>query len=168
MKLEPISKKIFLLGSYENIVFAGGGNRCWWQAGMIETLSKHLAITPKSLTGTSAGGAVAVAFATQRIQFALDDCIRLYSANSSNFIWKNIISGKRPFPQSYLYRVWTEKFFDQQAFSYLKSQQLSIKISLTRPTQYLPLSLSVCLGLILYSSKKFLFKNLHSMFPYYL
>lgn len=41
------------------LVFAGGGNRCMWQGGLLERLLAEGLSLPTQLVGTSAGAAVA-------------------------------------------------------------------------------------------------------------
>jgi predicted acylesterase/phospholipase RssA len=52
------------LASIDTLVFAGGGNRCWWQAGAISQLLMQGWRLPPQLIGTSAGAAVAASFLT--------------------------------------------------------------------------------------------------------
>lgn len=42
--MQAITSQEFLSRSFHNIVFAGGGNRCWWQAGVVEVLSLALGL----------------------------------------------------------------------------------------------------------------------------
>jgi hypothetical protein len=37
--MQAIARQDFLSRNFENIVFAGGGNRCWWQAGFVKQLT---------------------------------------------------------------------------------------------------------------------------------
>jgi hypothetical protein len=47
---------------YENVVFAGGGNRCVWQAGFYRTVAEGFALAPARVAAASAGAAVAAVF----------------------------------------------------------------------------------------------------------
>ena len=40
---------------FDAIVFAGGGNRCYWQGGFYEAIADRLALAPKLTVGASAG-----------------------------------------------------------------------------------------------------------------
>lgn len=40
---------------YDAVVFAGGGNRCYWQGGFYETVAPRLGLAPKLVVGASAG-----------------------------------------------------------------------------------------------------------------
>ena len=45
------------LSHIRTLAFAGGGNRCWWQAGLMTELMQNGAQLPALLVGTSAGAA---------------------------------------------------------------------------------------------------------------
>jgi predicted acylesterase/phospholipase RssA len=45
------------LAQVKTLSFAGGGNRCWWQGGLIAELLKRGWRLPPQLLGTSAGAA---------------------------------------------------------------------------------------------------------------
>jgi hypothetical protein len=40
---------------FDAIVFAGGGNRCYWQGGFYEAVAPRLGLAPKLVVGASAG-----------------------------------------------------------------------------------------------------------------
>jgi len=44
---------------FDQVVFAGGGNRFWWQAGFWDVVQPELHIRPRVITGISAGAATA-------------------------------------------------------------------------------------------------------------
>src|SRR5471030_3427032 len=40
---------------FDAVVFAGGGNRCYWQGGFYEAAAPRLGLTPKLVVAASAG-----------------------------------------------------------------------------------------------------------------
>ena len=44
---------------FVQVVFAGGGNRCWWQAGWWDVVAPAIALRPRVVAGVSAGAATA-------------------------------------------------------------------------------------------------------------
>src|SRR5882757_1291221 len=40
---------------FDAVVFAGGGNRCYWQGGFYEAAAPRLGLAPKLVVGASAG-----------------------------------------------------------------------------------------------------------------
>lgn len=69
------------LSNFETLAFAGGGNRCWWQGGMVEQLMTNGWRLPRQLVGTSAGAAVAAACLSAGPAAAFDACRQLYATN---------------------------------------------------------------------------------------
>lgn len=162
-----INPRNFLSRSYENIVFAGGGNRCWWQAGLAETLSRHVCWQAKRLIGASAGAGIATAFATGRIQDSLAAAIARFNVTSCNIVWRDLLKGRRPFMLPRIYSDWIGSFLSASDFIQLKQAKIQVEIAITRPIPYIPLTLSTWLALALYSTEKFWLKNFHARLPHY-
>lgn len=158
----------FLSRDYHHIVFAGGGNRCWWQAGLVEVLSQHRCWQAQRLTGASAGAGIATAFATGRLQDALHAAVTRFAATPRNFEWRELIKGKRPFMLPRIYPDWVASFLDARDLARLKQISLKVEAVITRPLPFVPLTLSTVLALALYSSEKFWLRNFHARLPHYL
>ena len=166
--MKALTPKDFLSRSFEHIVFAGGGNRCWWQAGLIETLSQHTCWQARRLIGASAGAGIATAFATGRIQNSLTQAIARFNATPRNVEWRNLLKGKRPFVLPSIYPDWIASFLEASDLAKLKALPLKVEVAITRPIPFLPLSLSTLVALVLYSSEKYWLKNFHTRLPHYL
>jgi hypothetical protein len=166
MQLNSIEPRDFLGRRFENIIFAGGGNRCWWQAGLVEQLSTHSCWQVKQFVGVSAGAGIATALAANRIAESLDACVQRFRRNLRNMEWGQLLRGKRPFVLPGMYREWTKSFLTESSFEAIKKSGIALNIAITRPIKGLPLPLSALIALGLYSSKKFLFKKYHSAVPH--
>lgn len=59
------------LGSIDTLIMAGGGNRCWWQAGLVQALMQRGWTLPRNITATSAGAAIATSLLTGTAEAAL-------------------------------------------------------------------------------------------------
>jgi predicted acylesterase/phospholipase RssA len=64
--MREISFDEFRSRQFGTVVFAGGGNRCWWQAGIVEGFRGSALWKPTTFVGASAGAAIAVAAVTDR------------------------------------------------------------------------------------------------------
>lgn len=164
--LSPLNPQTFLSRSYQNVVFAGGGNRCWWQAGLVEQLASHACWQATRLVGASAGAAMATAFAAQRLPDALHACLDRFRRTPRNVEWKRLLTGRRPFVLPEIYREWTDSFLDESSFTALKNSSTKVAIALTRPIRMMPVSVSMLIALSLYGSKKFLSGKFHSRAPH--
>lgn len=85
MRIEPLSR--LSLTDIHTLILAGGGNRCWWQAGAVTQWLERDWRPPAQWVGTSVGAAVATACLTGGTQTALDACLRLFSGNTRMLDW---------------------------------------------------------------------------------
>jgi predicted acylesterase/phospholipase RssA len=164
--MHALSTTQFLDRSYRNVVFSGGGNRCWWQAGLVERLSHHACWNARRLIGASAGAGIATAFVTGQIRRSLEVAIRRFDATPSNVRWRELLRGKRPFTLPLIYPDWIASFLDANDLARLKRSNLKVDVAITRPASYLPLPLASLLALGLYSSEKFWLKTFHARLPH--
>jgi predicted acylesterase/phospholipase RssA len=90
---------------FDGIVFAGGGCRCFWQAGFYQEAHESLGLRPEAAAGASAGaviGCVTLAGAAER---ALKTFKQLASENQRNFYPRRAVFGGGPvFPHESIFR----------------------------------------------------------------
>jgi predicted acylesterase/phospholipase RssA len=166
--MQSLSPAQFLVRRYHDIVFAGGGNRCWWQAGLVELLAQHPSWQARRLVGASAGAGIATAFATGRLQDSLAAAVERFAATPRNVEWRELLKGRRPFMLPRIYPDWIDSFLDAADFSRLQQSALKVQVAITRPVHFLPTALSTALALALYASEKFWLKRFHARLPHYL
>jgi predicted patatin/cPLA2 family phospholipase len=166
--VHALKPREFFARDYQIVVFAGGGNRCWWQAGLIEQLSQHRCWQALHFVGASAGAGIATAFATGRMQDALKAALERFAATPRNLEWRDLLKGRRPFALPRIYPDWIESFLSPDALEKLKAGAHRIDVVITRPLRFLPLTLSTSLALLLYSTEKFWLRNFHSRLPHQL
>jgi predicted acylesterase/phospholipase RssA len=92
MKITIQQSNGFNLSAIDTLVLAGGGNRCWWQAGVISALTSKGWSLPPNIVATSAGAAIATALITNGIATALAACKQLYAENDQLFTGKPWLS----------------------------------------------------------------------------
>ena len=136
--MHALSPTQFLDHSYRNVVFAGGGNRCWWQAGLVERLSHHACWNARRLIGASAGAGIATAFATGQTRRSLEIAIKRFDATPSNVRWRELLRGKRPFMLPRIYPDWIASFLDVHDLAKLKRSRLTVDGAITRRVGWLP------------------------------
>jgi predicted acylesterase/phospholipase RssA len=166
MSMQSLTRHELLSRQYRNIVFAGGGNRCWWQAGLIESLSRHPCWKVERLIGASAGAGIATAFAVGRIRSALEAAVERFNQTPRNVEWRDLLRGRRPFMLPRIYPDWLGSFLDVNSLAALKRAEVRVEVVITRPIRYLPVTLSTGLALALYSSEKFWLKKFHARLPH--
>jgi predicted acylesterase/phospholipase RssA len=153
------------LASFKTLVFAGGGNRCWWQAGVVKRLSEEGWTLPNSLIGTSAGAAVATACVIDNLDDALISCKRLYCANERVFHWREISRGRLHFAHQEIYPAWIASFLNDHSFELLRRCTRSLWVAISRPPKKFPLFVSIAAGTIAYVIDKKLLHSIHPRLP---
>jgi predicted acylesterase/phospholipase RssA len=147
----------------ETLVFAGGGNRCWWQAGLLTQLFECGFERPKRFVGTSGGAAVAASLLTCGAQHALDTCIAAYAENPSIFDFSRW--PKLRFAHATIYPAWIASFLNAETFSKFRASTTTLTVVVTRPTRLLGVSGSALAGTLAYLVDKYWSKSLHPKLP---
>ena len=148
------------LSQFEVVICAGGGNRCWWQAGLLQVLGDHGFRPPSALVGTSAGAAIATAWLTRSIDRALESCKRLYSNNARVFRWRPKVTEAR-FAQTLIYPEWIRSVLDGPGFDSLSGSSTRLSIAVTRSSRWLGPGLSIGLATLFYMAEKVFGGKLH-------
>lgn len=149
----------------ETLVFAGGGNRCWWQAGAMSALMDQGWSLPRQLIGTSAGAAIAAACITKQTKAALDACLSLYSSNNRNLNLRELLRCRLRFSHHHIYPNWLMAFINSETFGTIQRSQVCLRVGLARPARLLGLFGSVAAGTLIYMADKYLRNKLHSRIP---
>jgi predicted acylesterase/phospholipase RssA len=149
----------------DTLVFAGGGNRCWWQAGALRNLMEHGMCLPAQLIGTSAGAAVAASFLAERADTALQACLRLYADNPKIFDWSALSKLKLKFAHQHVYPAWVEAFLNAGTFATLRHSSSRLTVALTRPARFLGAGGSVAVGILAYLVDRYLWNSIHPRLP---
>lgn len=165
--MTAISPADFFARTFHTVVFAGGGNRCWWQAGAVERLCEQANWQVKRLIGVSAGAGIATAFATGRLQESLRAAVERFNQTPKNIIWRDLLKGKRPFVLPRIYPDWIESFLQAADLQKLQRGTLTVDVAITRPIPFLPVTLSTAVALALYSTEKFWLKTFHGRLPHW-
>jgi predicted acylesterase/phospholipase RssA len=66
------------------LVFSGGGLRCFWQGGVMDVLCRHRPMTPERVTGVSGGALAAASFLSGNEERLLDEMCRAFEDQDSN------------------------------------------------------------------------------------
>ncbi|MET3654410.1 patatin-like phospholipase family protein [Dyella japonica] len=150
----------------ETLVFAGGGNRCWWQAGLLTQLFDSGFGRPQRFVGTSGGAAVAASLLTYGAQHALDTCITAYASNPSIFDFSR--RPKLRFAHTTIYPAWIATFLNAESFSKFRASTTTLTVAVTRPNKLLGVSGSALAGTLAYLVEKYWSKSLHPKLPRWL
>lgn len=154
------------LSRVETMIFAGGGNRCWWQAGALTHWINLGWQLPNTLVGTSAGAAIATAaVATDGIRRAFDSCQQLFSGNARIFQWRAADPSAGRFAHQRIYPAWLASFLNEDTFDSVRQAPQQLQIALTRPARALGLGGSAVAGTLAYLVDKWVWGRLHPGLP---
>jgi predicted acylesterase/phospholipase RssA len=166
--MREISFDEFRSRQFGTVVFAGGGNRCWWQAGIVEGFRGSALWKPTTFVGASAGAAIAVAAVTGRLRASLAAAVERFSRTPANVDWASLLKGTRPFVLPRIYPDWIKSFLSASDFQILRESPIKVQVAITRPIRFLPTSVSTAIALGLYSTEKFWLRTLHNRLPHLL
>jgi len=155
----------YALAGVETLVFAGGGNRCWWQAGAIGHLMSRGMRLPKQLIGTSAGAAVAASYMTRSPDVALQACLELYAENVRIFDWSGLSRLRFKFAHQHVYPAWLNSFLNAETIDEIRNSSSRLTVALTRPARFLGTGGSVVAGTLAYLIDKYLWNSIHPRLP---
>lgn len=148
------------LGPFANVVFAGGGNRCFWQAGFWLAVAEPLGWRPERVAAVSAGAAIACMVFGGLTEQSLDHFKAVTARNRCNAYWGNMFRGAPVFPHAAMYRNGVLAVVDEEALARLQ-QGPEILVQIARFPRFLGTRSAMLLGGLAYELDKKVRKTLH-------
>jgi hypothetical protein len=145
---------------FDAVVFAGGGNRCYWQGGFYETVAPRLGLAPKLVVAASAGAFAAIYSllgtgpATRELVF--EGC----GPHLKNFdvaAWRR---GEPLCPVGPLYKELLARTIDDAALARLNAAT-DLQVAVTRMPRGVPPLAGALLGIGAYQLEKHLLHPVH-------
>lgn len=150
---------------FEQVVFAGGGHRCWWQAGFWDVVAPAIALRPRLIAGVSAGAATACLVYANDSHNALDYYQQRLRGRPRNAYWGNLVRRGAPvFPHNEIYREALRHLIGGSAFARLRANAPPIRVQFARIPRWLGPRSAVALGLLAYNLEKYTTRPLHPTF----
>jgi predicted acylesterase/phospholipase RssA len=148
---------------FDAIVFAGGGNRCYWQGGFYEAVADRLGLKPALAVGASAG-----AFAGVYSLLGIGPQVRAQvlpacGPHRKNFDFAAWRRGEPLCPIGPMYRTYLDTLFDAAALARLQ-QLTDFHVAVSRLPRGVPPILGAALGIGAYQLEKHLFAPVHPRF----
>lgn len=151
-------------GAYNSAVFAGGGNRCVWQAGFWRVAAPDLGLKPTVVAAASAGAFMACLLWAQALDKAMEITLAAMAANPSNFYPRRLLRGQQAFPHYAIYRRIILETFGPRELENLR-QGPQIRVLMARPPRGVGAIPAVLLGFGAYTLEKRLRQPLHPSYP---
>ncbi|CAN7543609.1 patatin-like phospholipase family protein [Trinickia sp. LjRoot230] len=145
---------------FDQVVLAGGGNRCWWQAGFWDVVQPEIGLKPRVIAGVSAGAATACMLYTRDSRWVMRYYEQALRHNAKNAYWSNLWRRGAPvFPH---YRIYRQALVDIFGEPFAKlADAPEIRVGVSHLPRWLGAHASVAAGLIAYNIEKYLRKTLH-------
>lgn len=148
---------------FEAVVFAGGGNRCYWQGGFYEAAAGRLGLSPRVVVGVSAGAFAAAYSLLEMGPITRARVIGACNPRLKNFDLAAWRAGRPLCPVGPMYRALIEQTIDADALRRLQAMT-DLRIAIARLPRGLPPVLGAAIGIAAYQMEKHLFHPVHPTF----
>lgn len=154
--------------SFPNVIFAGGGSRCFWQLGFWQGARSgglDLGSELRFVGSVSAGCAMATAAVLDRADEALALFVEMAARNPGNVHWRNLGPGRDGplLPHAGMYRSAVREFVRPEDLAAFR--RVSLAFLMASHPRWIGGIGSVALGLSLYNLEKTLRKPVHPSWP---
>ena len=147
---------------FDQVVFAGGGHRCWWQAGFWDVVAHRIELRPRLIAGVSAGAATACLLYANDSETALAYYREALAGNPRNVYLRNLMRrGGKVFPHDAIYRQALKTLIGGEHFVRLKQQAPEIRVVFSRIPRCRGPRSAVAVGLMAYNIEKYAKRSLH-------
>ena len=136
------------------ITFAGGGNRAFYQLGLMNRWRELLLPRVAMMATCSAGACVATLLLSGRETAAGDFWKQRRQGITKNFEWRKLIRGLRPTPHEPIYRDTLLHAFAEDGLERVRSQPFPVLILTTAFPKRMPAFAAVLLGIGAYNLEK--------------
>ena len=136
------------------ITFAGGGNRAFYQLGLMNRWRERLLPRVAVMATCSAGACVATLILSGREEQASLFWKERRQGITRNFEWGKLVRGKRPTPHEPIYRETLLHAFMEGGFERIRSQPFPVLVLTTAFPRRMPAFVAVMLGLCAYNVEK--------------
>jgi predicted patatin/cPLA2 family phospholipase len=136
------------------LTLAGGGNRAFWQLGMLERWWPALAPRLASVAACSAGASMAVTWLSGRQAATHDYWLRRRSHVTRNFEWGRLLTGRRPTPHEPIYRDTLRHALAEGGLERIQGLPFPVLILTASFPRWVPVPLATAAGMTAYSLER--------------
>ena len=147
------------------LTFAGGGNRAFYQLGLMNRWRERLLPRVRAIASCSAGACVITTLLSGRREEAREFWLRRTAGITRNFDWRKLLRGETPAPQGAIYGDTLRVTFEGGGLERIRAQPFPIYVLASTFPWLLPYSVSVALGIGLYSLERSVRRAPHPTLP---
>ncbi|MFZ5731829.1 MAG: patatin-like phospholipase family protein [Pseudomonadota bacterium] len=148
---------------FDAMVFAGGGNRCYWQGGFYEAASERLGLNPRLVVGASAGAFAATYSLLEIGPRVRESVIGACGTHLKNFDLASWRRGGPLCPVGPMYQELLAATIDDTALARINAKT-DFRIAYARLPKHLSPKFGAALGIGAYQIEKQLFHPVHPRF----
>jgi predicted acylesterase/phospholipase RssA len=150
------------------LTFAGGGNRAFYQLGLLSRWEQTLLPRVAAVASVSAGACVITTFLSGRREEARQFWLDRAKGITRNFDWSKLLRGERPAPQGEIYHETLLVTFREGGLERIRQQPFPIYVLAAQFPWHTPRMLSVALGIGMYSLERTIRRAPHPRSPRWL
>jgi predicted acylesterase/phospholipase RssA len=136
------------------ITFAGGGNRAFYQLGLMQRWYPTLEHRLVAISAVSAGACVITLLLAGRAEAAYTFWERRRAGVTKNIEWAKLLRGERPAPHAAVYRETLLHALDEGGFDRVRERPYPILVLAAAFPRLVPSGVAVAAGLAAYSIEK--------------
>jgi len=136
------------------LTLAGGGNRAFWQLGMLERWWKELEPRLASVAACSAGASMAVTWLSGRQNETHEYWLGRRARVTRNFEWGRLLTGRRPTPHEPIYRDTLRYSLADGGLERIRALPFPLLILTAAFPGWMPVSLATVAGMTAYSIER--------------
>ena len=148
---------------FDAVVFAGGGNRCYWQGGFYEAVAERIGLSPHTVVGASAGAFAATYSLLEMGPATRARVIGACDPALKNFDFAGWRAGKPLCPVGPMYGELLNQTIDAVALTRLQGMT-DLQIAITRLPRGLYPTVGAMIGIGAYQIEKQIFHPVHPRF----
>lgn len=148
---------------FDAVVFAGGGNRCYWQGGFYEAVAERIGLSPRIVVGASAGAFVATYSLLEMGPTTRARVIGACDPTLKNFDFAAWRAGKPLCPVGPMYGELLNQTIDAAALARLQAMT-DLQIAIARLPARLSPTVGAIIGIGAYQIEKHIFHPVHPRF----
>ncbi len=133
---------------------AGGGNRAFWQLGMLERWWPELEPRLASVAACSAGASMAVTWLSGRQHQTHEYWLGRRAHITRNFEWGRLLTGRRPTPHEPIYRDTLRHSLADGGLDRIRALPFPLLILTAAFPRWMPVSLATAAGMTAYSIER--------------
>ncbi len=142
------------------MTFAGGGNRAFYQLGLLHAWEERLRPRIAAIAGVSAGACVATLWLSGRERVTRDFWRARRSGVTKNFQWSGLLRGRRPTPHAPIYRDTLLCAYSDGGLERIRAAPFPILVLTAAFPRLMPGAVGALLGFGAYNLEKRLDENM--------